>query len=79
MVAACTAYACLTEKDFTTSYGIVMVLSAVLLVLFIATLFTDSPLLDNLYCAVGVMLFGVYLVIDTQMIVGGKTIELTMD
>lgn len=50
-----------------------------LLILFIATLFTNSPFITNLYCCIGVMLFGIYLIIDTQMILGGKTIELSID
>jgi hypothetical protein len=57
----------------------VIVLSAVLLVLFIVTLFTSSPFINNLYCAVGVFLFGIYLIIDTQMILGGKAAELAID
>lgn len=79
MVTACTAYACLTEKDFTTSMGIVVILTAIFMVLFIVTLFTSSPFIDNLFCAIGVLLFGVYLIIDTQMIIGGNTIELSVD
>lgn len=50
-----------------------------MLVLFIMTLFTSSPFIQNLYCCVGVMLFGVYLIIDTQMILGGKTVQLNID
>lgn len=48
-------------------------------VLFIMTLFTDSPFIKNLYCCIGVILFGFYLIIDTQLILGGKTLELTVD
>lgn len=48
-------------------------------VLFIVTLFTSSPFIHNLYCCIGVVLFGIYLVIDTQMIMGGRTVELAVD
>ena len=74
-----TLYACYTESDFTTSYGIMLVLLVCLVVLGLATLFTDSAFIDNLYCMVGVMLFGFYLIVDTQMIMGGKNIELSID
>lgn len=37
------------------------------------------PFLGNLYCCLGVILFGIYLVIDTQMIIGGKRLELSTD
>lgn len=54
-------------------------LLAVLIVLGITSFFVSSPFLTNLYCAVGVFLFGIYLIIDTQMIMGGKHIELNID
>lgn len=76
---ACTLYAAYTDSDFTTSYGIIIVLSAAMLVLFIVMLFTNSPFIYNLYCCIGVILFGIYLIIDTQMILGGRTIELAVD
>lgn len=45
----------------------------------IFSLFVWSPFLNNLYCALGVIVFGIYLVIDTQLIVGGRRLELSMD
>ena len=79
MVLACTVYAVLTPTDFTTSYAIVIMLTVVLLVLWVILLFTDSKVLTLIYCGVGVMLFGIYLVIDTQMIMGGRGIEIGID
>lgn len=79
IVAVLTIYACNTEEDFTTSYGIVLVLFSCLILLGVTSFFVSSPFLTNLYCCVGVLLFGVYLVIDTQMILGGKTVELKID
>lgn len=58
---------------------IVIVLSVILLLLFIITMFTNSPFIRNLYCGVGVLLFSIYLIIDTQMIMGGKSVELRVD
>ena len=37
------------------------------------------PILHNLYCALGAVLFGIYLVIDTQLIVGGGRYSISMD
>lgn len=79
IVVVCTIYAFTTETDFTTSWGILLVLSAAVLCLGIVTMFTSSPFLRNLYCALGVVLFGIYLIVDTQMLLGGRTIELTVD
>ena len=56
-----------------------MVLLVCLVILGISSIFIDSPFLDNLYCCVGVMLFGFYLIIDTQMIMGGRQVELSID
>ena len=50
-----------------------------MLMLGIFSLFIWSPFLDNLYCSLGVLVFGIYSVIDTQMIVGGKRLEISMD
>jgi FtsH-binding integral membrane protein len=79
MVIACTIYAFTTETDFTTSWGFIVVLSAAMLVLAIMSIFSNSLFIHNLYCALGVILFGFYLIIDTQMIMGGKNAELTVD
>ena len=57
----------------------IMVFVAVLFVLMIMTLFTSSPLIHNIYCCVGVIVFGLYLMIDTQMIFGGRSVELSID
>ena len=51
-----------------------IVLLVCLVVLGITSMFVDSPFLENLYCMVGVMLFGFYLIVDTQMIMGGKNV-----
>lgn len=79
IVLACTAYAILTPTDFTTSYAILIVLSVVLVVLWLILLFTDSKILTLIYCGVGVMLFGIYLIVDTKMIMGGRGIEIGID
>lgn len=45
----------------------------------IFSIFVWSPFLNNLYCCLGTMLFGIYLIIDTQLIIGGKRLELSLD
>jgi FtsH-binding integral membrane protein len=37
------------------------------------------PVLHSFYCALGCIIFGIYLVIDTQLIVGGGRYELSLD
>lgn len=72
-------YAIFTPSDFTIKWGIIIVIFVAMLMLGIFSLFIWSPFLDNLYCSLGVLVFGIYLVIDTQMIVGGKRLEISMD
>lgn len=59
--------------------GIVVVILMAMLMLGIFSIFVWSPFLNNLYCALGVIVVGIYLVIDTQLIIGGRRLELTMD
>lgn len=74
-----TVYACNTESDFTTSTGILIVLAVCLMLLGLITLFVHSDFLENLYCCFGVFVFGVYLIVDTQLIMGGRKVELGID
>ena len=69
---ALTVYAMFTKEDFTIKWGIVIVILAAMLMLGIFSIFMWSPFLDNLYCSLGVILCGIYIVIDTQLIIGGK-------
>ena len=79
IVVACSIYAVYTKEDYTTSSALVVVVSVIMLAIFVILLFTDIPFLHTVYCGLGVFLFGIYIVIDTQLIVGGKTIELEID
>lgn len=51
----------------------------VLMILGLVTMFTDNPFLHNLYCAVGIICFGLYLIVDTQMIMGGREVSFGVD
>lgn len=74
-----TVYAVFTPSDFTVKFGIIIVILIAMLMVGIFSLFAWSPFLSNLYCGLGVILFGIYLVVDTQLIIGGKRLELSMD
>ena len=54
-------------------------MSVVLMILGLVTMFTDNPFLHNLYCAVGIICFGLYLIVDTQMIMGGREVSFGVD
>ena len=72
IVAACTAYACTTKTDFTAKWGIIFCAGMALLILSIFGIIFYSYILQMVICTLGVFLFGVYLIMDTQMVMGGK-------
>lgn len=69
----------LTRDDFATGWGILIGIIAPFILFGIFAWIAWIPILHNLYCALGAALFAIYLVIDTQLIVGGGRYELSMD
>ena len=64
IVLALTLYACVTKTDFTVMGGLAFVLGAIFLILGLFSYFF-GPTIYLLYCGLGVLLFGFYLIIDT--------------
>lgn len=62
---ALTIYAFKTKNDFTYGSAAIAILIGVFLILGIVTIFIRTPWLINLYCCLGVIIFGFYLVYDT--------------
>ena len=60
----------ITKSDFTSGMGILVAIIAPFIMFGIFAWVAWIPILHNLYCAFGAVLFGIYLVIDTQLIVG---------
>jgi hypothetical protein len=79
IVIALTLYAMFTRSDFTTGWGILFAFIAPFIMFGIFAWIAWIPVLHSLYCALGAAIFGIYLVIDTQLIVGGGRYELSMD
>ena len=71
IVISLTIYAITTKKDFTVMGGMMFVVSACFLMFGMFTIFWGYYA-RILYCSLGLILFGLYLIIDTQMICGGK-------
>ena len=71
IVVALTMYAMFTKTDFTYFGGFCVILAASMaLFLTFSIIFGFKP--HFVYCMFGTILFGIYLIIDTQMIIGGK-------
>lgn len=65
IVVALTVYAFTTKTDFTVLGGFFFIFGAVMLMLGLFTLIFQWPALNMVYCSLGVILFGLYLVFDT--------------
>jgi FtsH-binding integral membrane protein len=60
-----------TKRDFTVCGGLMWGLACVMLGFSFFAMFF-GPTMRLIYCTFGVMVFAVYLVFDTQLIVGGE-------
>ena len=79
LVFTLTAYAFTTKTDFTVYTGIMLCFLVCLLLFGIFLMFFHSELLRTIYLALGVLCFGIYLIIDTQMIMGGHHHQIELD
>ena len=69
-----TAYACTTKVDFTETFCSCAIFMGALFVLIfsIPLAFIMGPDARIMFATFGVILFGIYIIYDTQMIMGGK-------
>lgn len=80
MVIGLTIYAIFSRNDFKMLIGMAFVLVFSFLGFGILCIFTLSPIMYQLYCAIAVCILGILLVVDTKMIIGGeKSIQISMD
>nr|XP_006825528.1 PREDICTED: protein lifeguard 1-like [Saccoglossus kowalevskii] len=69
---ALTIFAFQTKIDFTMFSGIMFVFLIVLICFGILALIFQNRILDMVYASIGALIFAGYLVVDTQMMMGGK-------
>lgn len=74
-----TAYACTTKTDFTWMGGILTLFVMVLIILGMFLWFSWSSTLNTIYCCLGVIVYGIYLIHDTQLIVGNHRLKFGID
>ena len=67
-----TMYSILTKRDFTTIGGGLFSLLIVLIFMGIASIFIHNRIYDLVYAGLGALVFSIYIIHDTQLIVGGK-------
>ena len=76
---ALTVYAFTTKTDFTMMGGLLFVLGAVLFVATLLSFFFRNRLLQIIISCFTVILFSMYLIYDTQLIVGNGTLMLDVN
>jgi FtsH-binding integral membrane protein len=80
MVLGLTLFALFSRNNFSMLFGLIIILLFSFGGFGILCIFTISPILYQLYCAIAVAIMGILLIIDTQLIIGGgKNIEISMD
>ena len=74
-----TIFAMTTKKDFTVCLSFIWIFMGALLMFGIFSIIFSSQILNIVYCTFGIMVYSVYLIIDTQLIMGNKKYKLTED
>ncbi len=79
MTLGLTVYALTTKADFTVMWAGIWMFGFSILMFGLFAIIFQSEVLYMFYCVLVVVLFGFYLIIDTQLILGGKRYELSED
>lgn len=79
VVVGLTIYAFYTKTDFTVCGGFLFIMLMVLIVGSILAIFIRSKWLSLGLSIFGTILFGIYLIMDTQMIIGKNKLKFSVD
>ena len=74
-----TYYACTTKEDYTICGSLLFVCLAIMILFSIFLIFTQNKILHIILCCCGVFLYSMYLVYDTQLLLGNKRVSLDYD
>uniref|UniRef100_A0A673GT71 Protein lifeguard 1-like n=1 Tax=Sinocyclocheilus rhinocerous TaxID=307959 RepID=A0A673GT71_9TELE len=66
-----------TRYDFTSCYGVLFVCFIVVLFFGILCIFLYNRILDLIYASLGALIFTCFLAVDTQLLLGNKTLSLS--
>jgi FtsH-binding integral membrane protein len=77
MVLLLTLYACVTDSDYTTFGAYLFAAAMAMLLMGIFYMFTKNKLVYIILCGLGVLLCSIYIIYDTQLILGNKTNSLS--
>lgn len=79
IVISLTLYAITTKTDFTTMGGLMYVLGMALLLFVLFSIFSENKILHIIISVITVVIFGIYLIYDTQLIIGSGKHGLEID
>ena len=79
IVVSLTIYAITTKRDFTMCGGLLFMFLMTLFLASFLLFFIHNKVLEIIISAFSVILFGIYLIYDTQLIIGGRNRELSVD
>jgi FtsH-binding integral membrane protein len=79
LVIALTLYAMTTKTDFTMEGGLIFIAGCCVFMFGFFVMFTNNKIIHIIFCLVAIALFGVYLIYDTQLIMGNKQNSLEID
>nr|XP_037278934.1 protein lifeguard 1-like isoform X1 [Rhipicephalus microplus] len=74
---AVSIFSCHTKFDFTSCAGFLFIAVWALFLFGILTIFTYNRIINTVYAALGAILFMAFLAFDTQMLMGGRKMELS--
>lgn len=74
-----TCYSFWTKSDFTLWGGFLFLATLILLMAGIILMFFNTPVLIVIFNCIGLLLFGFYLIYDTQLLMGNKALSYTID
>ncbi len=76
---ALTYYACTTKDDFTICGSLLFIGTCIMLMFSIFLIFSHNRILHIIMCCFGVFLYSIYLIYDTQLLLGNKRCALDYD
>ena len=69
----------MTKTDFTTCGPYLMMILMVLIIFGIVTIFWRNPIVQLIYACLGALIFSIYLIYDTQLVIGKGTFSYSLD
>jgi len=79
LTTALTVYAWKTKSDFTVKWSAILILCVALFMFALFACVLRSRFLVIMYCCIAIIIYGVFIIFDTQLILGGKTYQLEID